>query len=129
MRQLLVLAFLIAPTSLAAAEPVRISLTPCPGQGYIAYRYPAVGSCPCADESCFHPSRYYACCGDADQAYRKQFWKRWLKAHFCGASLLDGVPCRCVSPSVIAVAAPMATPPIDPPAPTEEPDNAGTSER
>ncbi len=105
MHRFLSLALLLTATAVGAAEPGRISLSTCPGQGYVGYSYPAIGSCPCRDDRCFHPGRYYACGDDADSTYKKSFWKRWCRAHFCGGSMLNGVPCQCISPPSLPVAA------------------------
>ena len=95
MRLFLAAAVISAASAASAAEPVmRVQVATCPGRGYVPYSYPAVGSCPCEDGGCFHPGRYYSC----DDRYEKSFWRRWARAHFCGGSMLDGVPCRCVSP-------------------------------
>lgn len=122
MSRLLSLTLFLTATGATAAEPGRIAFSTCPGQGYIAYSYPAIGSCPCGDDRCFHPGHYYACCGDGDPSYKKAFWKRWLKAHFCGRSMLDGVACQCLNPPSTSVAAPipLVPAPMTPPEPADE---------
>ena len=95
MRSVAALILLAAASVASAAEPVaKARVATYPGRGYVPYTYPAVGSCPCGEDGCFHPGRYYAC----DDGYEKSFWRRWARAHFCGGSMLEGVPCRCVSP-------------------------------
>jgi hypothetical protein len=100
-------ALLTAASAATAAEPVaRVAVPTCPGRGYVPYSYPAIGSCPCGDDGCFDPGRYYAC----DDAYRKSFWRRWRRAHLCGGSMLNGVPCRCVVPPGRPVSGPLREP-------------------
>ncbi len=65
------------------------------GRGYVPYSYPAFDSCPCAQDGCFHPGRYY--CGG--KAYRKQWFRKWVKTHLGRGSMLDGYPCECISPT------------------------------
>ena len=110
-------------TAADAAEPAgRVAVPTCPGRGYVPYAHPAFGGCPCGEDGCFHPRPYYACCGDADPEYKKAFRRRWLRAHFRGGSMLDGVPCRCVDPPGRTFTAPAATAPaaVAPALPTEE---------
>lgn len=83
----------------------------CPVNGYIPYNYPAMGSCPCGEDGCFRPIRYYAC----DNGYEKSFWRRWLRAHFRGGSMLEGAPCQCISPPGRVYRSPMASPAFVPP--------------
>ena len=68
---------------------------PCLGRGYVAYSYPAFGSCPCSGENCFHPGRYY--CGG--KPYRKQWFRKWLPAHLGHGSMLDDYACQCRFPT------------------------------
>lgn len=70
------------------------SFHPMLGRGYIPYTYPAIDSCPCATNGCFDPSRYY--CGG--KQYRKQWFRKWVKAHFGRGSMLDDYPCHCINP-------------------------------
>jgi hypothetical protein len=96
MRLSIVLAIVVSASAAAASEPAGQMLVPtCPGRGYVAYSYPAFGSCPCEEDRCFHPGRYYSC----SDAYEKSFWRRWRRAHFHGGSMLDDVPCHCIDPS------------------------------
>jgi len=69
---------------------------PCLGRGYVAYSYPAFDSCPCAGNDCFHPGRYY--CGG--KPYRKQWFRKWLRAHVGRGSMLDDYACECRFPTV-----------------------------
>lgn len=111
---------LVTVTATGASEPARITVSACPGEGYIAYSLPAIGSCPCGDDRCFHPGRYYTCRGDGDPAYKKAFWRRWFRAHFRHGSMLEGVPCECVAPPSRPIAAtftPVPAVPVAPPAP------------
>ena len=70
-------------------------MRPCLGRGYVAYSYPAFGSCPCSSENCFHPGRYY--CGG--KPYRKQWFRKWLRAHVGRGSMLDDHACECRFPT------------------------------
>ena len=70
-------------------------IRPCLGRGYVPYSYPAIDSCPCARNCCFHPGRYY--CGG--KAYRKQWFRKWLRAHLGSGSMLDEYPCQCTFPT------------------------------
>ena len=99
MRLLFTIGLTISTLTASAAEPAgRALASTCPGKVYVTYAFPAFGSCPCGEGGCFHPRPYYACRGDGDPAYKKAFWRRWLRAHFRGGSMLDGVPCHCVFP-------------------------------
>lgn len=131
MRPLLIAAIALAAAVTSAAEQTpaglagRVALPDCPSVGYVPYAYPPFGSCPCDDDGCFHPRRYYACCGEGDPAYKKAFWRRWLRTHFHGGSMLDGVPCHCVYPPVRAYVGPLIpVPPVTgvPPEPAQTPD-------
>ena len=73
-------------------EPIQ----PCLGRGYISYSLPAIDSCPCANDCCFHPGRYF--CGG--KKYRKQWYRKWFRAHLGRGSMLDDYPCECVYPAV-----------------------------
>lgn len=112
MKPLLIAAIALAAAASSAAGQTppglagRVALPDCPIAGYIPYAYPPFGSCPCGDDGCFHPRPYYACCGEGDPAYKKAFWRRWLRTHFRGGSMLDGVPCHCVYPPVRVYAGP-----------------------
>ena len=95
---------------------------PCLGAGYVPYAYPAFGTCPCAEDGCFPAAPYFAC-GRCGEAYRERWLKKWARAHFGHASMLDGYPCHCILPTAgrpyvarIAVSPGSPTPP--PPAPT-----------
>lgn len=122
--RLAALAFIVTTLTASvahAADQAVVSI--CPGRGYLPYDYPTFNSCPCGTDGCFHPRPYYACCGEGDPDYKQAFWRRWLRAHFCGGSMLEGVPRHCVSPPSRAV--PMSGPPISdlilPPQPTVTP--------
>lgn len=116
----------LLPRISVATEPGRISVTSRPGTNYVGYSYPAFGSCPCMNDRCLLPGRYYAHCGEGDATYKKAFWKRWLRAHFCGGSMLDGVPCECSNPpprwNVMLPPADLKLAP--PPAPTSDLDES-----
>lgn len=71
-------------------------IRPCIGAGYIAYSYPAVGSCPCGDDLCFNPHRYY-CCG---KEYKKAWFHKWAGSHLGKRSMLDDYCCPCLYPRV-----------------------------
>lgn len=93
---------IVAPTHLDAlfrttsSSPVEYeSIQPLLGRGYISYSYPTIDSCRCASNGCFHPSRYY--CGG--KQYRKNWFRKWVKAHLGHGSMLDDYPCHCVIPT------------------------------
>ena len=67
----------------------------CLGRGYVPYSYPAFNSCPCAHDYCFHPGQYY--CGG--KQYRKQRYRKWLRAHLGRGSMLDDTECECRFPT------------------------------
>lgn len=69
---------------------------PCLGTGYVAYAYPAFGSCPCDTDRCFSPARYY--CGGT--SYHRQWFGKWIRAHFGKGSMLDEYPCECIYPTI-----------------------------
>ena len=124
MRTPLTLAFAVATGVVSASEPSgRAMLPTCPGRGFLPYSYPAFGSCPCGEDGCFPPVRYYGACGDADSAYKKSFWRRWRQAHFGGGSMLDGVPCHCIYPPGRSLALPLTPQP-----PASEPANLREAE-
>lgn len=75
------------------AEPV----WPCIGNGYVPYSYPAFGTCPCGDNCCYDPSRYY--CGG--KSYRKQWFRKWLRTQVGRGSMLSDVPCSCRFPGTV----------------------------
>lgn len=92
---------------------------PCLGNGYVPYTYPAIGTCPCAEDCCFPAAPYYAC-GACGEAYRKRWFKKWLRAHFGHGSMLDGYPCHCIAPTAgrpYVAAQPTAEPHVTPPPP------------
>jgi hypothetical protein len=109
-------AVLLCAASAAAAsdDGVRVVVHTCPGRGYLPYAYPAFGGCPCGEDGCFPSGRYYAC----DDGYEKSFWRRWRRAHFGGGSMLDGIPCRCITPPGRAVSVPLAAAKPEPVAPS-----------
>ena len=72
-------------------EPIQPYL----GRGYISYSLPAIDSCRCANDCCFHPRRYY--CGG--KKYRKQWYRKWFRAHLGRGSMLDDYACECVYPT------------------------------
>ncbi len=72
-------------------------IRPCIGLGYLPYSYPAVGSCPCGDDLCFHPHRYY-CCG---KEYKKAWFHKWVGAHCGKRSMLDDYCCPCLYPRAV----------------------------
>ena len=76
------------------ALPRRAAVLPCIGDGYVPYSYPAFGTCPCGDNSCYDPARYY--CGG--KPYQKQWFRKWVRAHLGVGSMLDDVPCECRFP-------------------------------
>ena len=67
----------------------------CPvlGTGYLPYDYPGFDVCPCAGDSCFHPANY------CDPCYREFWFRKWLRAHWGPGSMLEDVPCLCISPT------------------------------
>ncbi len=73
------------------------AIRPCIGAGYLAYSYPAVGSCPCGDDLCFDPHRYY-CCG---KQYKKAWLHKWLGSHLGKRSMLDDYCCPCLYPRAV----------------------------
>ncbi|MGC1272237.1 MAG: hypothetical protein WBC44_00915 [Planctomycetaceae bacterium] len=101
--KLIALGFTFAALATSIARPADPAPGTCPGRGYLPYGYPSFDSCPCGADGCYHPRRYYACGGDADPDYKQAFWRRWLRAHFCGGSMLEGVPCHCIYPPGRAV--------------------------
>lgn len=132
MRSLLfaVITLCAAAASAVGQAPVeqagRVALPEYPTAGYVPYAYPPFGSCPCGEDGCFHPRPYYACCGEGDPAYKKAFWRRWLRAHFHGGSMLDGVPCHCIYPPVRAYVGSSA---LVPPVTNVPPEPAQTSDK
>lgn len=74
----------------------RTAFVPCVGRGYVPYSYPAVDSCPCAANGCFHPWRYY--CGG--RTYKGNWFRTWVGAHLGKGSMLDQYPCECQFPTV-----------------------------
>ena len=103
----------------AAAAGQTVPAPPCLGAGYIPYSYPAVDNCSCATDGCFPPARYY--CGG--EAYRDSWFRKWLRAQFCGGSMLDGYPCHCMFPSVGRVWIPPVARPENQTASPLEPEN------
>ena len=89
----------IQQTSLS--EPNELPQTegvwPCIGKGYVPYSYPAFGTCPCGENSCYDPARYY--CGR--KSYRMQWFRKWVRAHLGHGSMLDDVPCGCRFPGSV----------------------------
>ncbi len=89
-------------------EPVRTSIldrsgdgayqvvSPRLGQGYVGYQLPAVDSCPCSNDRCFHPCRYYF----GGNAYNKSWRRRWLSAQLGHGSMLDAYGGQCLSPGL-----------------------------
>lgn len=73
----------------------RTAYVPCVGRGYVPYSYPAIGSCPCGSDCCYHPWRYY--CGG--KSYERQWFRTWLRAHLGKGSMLDQYPCHCRFPA------------------------------
>jgi hypothetical protein len=94
-----------APTataqSLSASEQptVYTVIRPAIQSGYVPYSYPAVGTCRCGDDQCFHPHRYY-CCNSA-AAYRKCWFRKWVGTQFGKRSMLDDYPCDCINPTFV----------------------------
>src|SRR6185436_1443256 len=68
---------------------------PCLEADYMPYAYPAFGACPCCNDGCFHPCPYY--CGG--NAYKTQWFHRWLGSHLGHGSMLDSYPCPCIYPT------------------------------
>ena len=66
------------------------------GRGYVGYELPAVDSCPCSNDRCFHPCRYYF----GGKPYVRSWCRRWLGAHFGHGSMLDAYPSQCLSPGL-----------------------------
>jgi len=85
--------------TLPAAENQRAyqAIRPCIGAGYLPYSYPAIGSCPCGDDLCFNPHRYY-CCG---KEYKKAWFHKWVGSHLGKRSMLDDYWCPCLYPRVV----------------------------
>ncbi len=81
-----------ATSSQSAYEVIQ----PCLGRGYVPYSYPAIGSCHCANNICFHPAKYY--CGGKE--YHKRWFHKWVKVHLGHGSMLENYPCHCVYPTV-----------------------------
>ena len=73
------------------------AIRPCIGAGYIPYSYPAIGSCPCGDDLCFNPHRYY-CCG---KQYKKAWFRKWSGSHLGKRSMLDDYWCPCIYPTTV----------------------------
>lgn len=86
------------------------SRSACLGDGYIPYGYPAFETCPCGNDGCFHPWRYYA----GGKCYRRNWFHTWLRAHLGLGSMLEDYPCPCIFP---IHAAPTAIP-VEPEAST-----------
>lgn len=83
------------PIKKAADKPRYEVIQPCLGRGYIPYSYPAIDSCPCARQGCYHPCRYY--CGGKE--YHRDWRSRWLRAHLGLGSMLDGYCWECLFPT------------------------------
>jgi hypothetical protein len=71
-------------------------VTPSLGRGYVGYELPAVDSCPCSNDRCFSPCRYYF----GGKPYLRSWRHRWLSAHLGHGSMLDAYPCQCLSPGL-----------------------------
>ena len=71
-------------------------VTPSLGRGYVGYELPAVDSCPCCNDRCFNPCRYYF----GGKPYIRSWRRRWLSAHLGHGSMLDAYPCQCLSPGL-----------------------------
>ena len=71
-------------------------VTPSLGRGYIGYELPAVNSCPCSNDRCFHSCQYYF----GGKSYKKSWRRRWLSAHLGHGSMLEAYPCQCLSPGL-----------------------------
>lgn len=80
-----------------AAQKTYQVTRPCIGAGYVPYSYPAVGSCPCGDDACFDPHRYY-CCG---KQYKRAWFHKWVGSHVGKRSMLDDYPCACIYPTAV----------------------------
>lgn len=81
----------------APLQRVYQATRPCIGAGYVPYAYPAVGSCPCGDDACFDPHRYY-CCG---KQYKRAWFHKWVGSHLGKRSMLDDYPCACIYPTAV----------------------------
>ena len=79
-------------TTAASYEAVR----PCIGSGYVPYTYPALGTCRCGNDGCFHPHRYYCCNSDA---YKKGWLRKWVGTQLGKRSMLDDYRCECICPT------------------------------
>lgn len=66
------------------------------GRGYVGYELPAVDSCPCSNDRCFPPCRYYF----GGKPYVRSWYGRWLGAHFGHGSMLDAYSGWCLSPGL-----------------------------
>ncbi len=78
----------------AATTSLSDSPTCPPATCYRGYTPRAVNSCPCRNANCFDASRYY--CGG--KQYKKSWLRRWVRAHWGKASMLDAYACECLYP-------------------------------
>ncbi|GAB5441369.1 MAG: hypothetical protein Fues2KO_17180 [Fuerstiella sp.] len=83
-----------SPEFIVSHEAIR----PCIQSGYVSYEYPAVGSCHCGDDGCFHPHRYYCCSSDA---YKKGWMRKWIGTQLGKRSMLDDYLCECICPTTV----------------------------
>ena len=83
-----------SPKFIVSHEAVR----PCIQSGYVPYSYPAVGSCRCGDDGCFHPHRYYCCNSDT---YKKGWLRKWIGTQLGKRSMLDDYSCECICPTSV----------------------------
>lgn len=66
------------------------------GRGYVGYELPTLDSCPCSNDRCFHPCRYYF----GGKPYVRSWCRRWLGAHVGRGSMLDAYAGQCLSPGL-----------------------------
>ena len=83
------------PAVLGKEQPERMPFQPCFGAGYLPYAYPGFDTCPCGNDGCFHPNKYF--CGG--KAYRRQWLRKWVRSHLGRGSMLEGYPCPCIFPT------------------------------
>ena len=88
----------IAAETAASASVSDSPIRP-PATCYRGYTPRAVNSCPCRNANCFDAGRYYC----DTKHYKKSWLRRWVRAHWGKASMLDAYPCECLHPPALPI--------------------------